>query len=226
VISRRTVAIQRSAGAFIRGVCGAVSTTSMPVDANTASKAAVNFASRSRIRCEPVSGVFQAGGQIPGNLGGPVAGRVGSDTEQVDAASVDFDDEHGVQPLQTHGVDVEEVDGQDRAGLDSQERPPRVVAARRRRHAPGAQNPADRGRADTVAQAAQLALDADYPPGPVLHRQADAKSCWPSVWSSRTRPLWLTWAFYAARSYSLRRPPRTDRRLTRTLGEVIDRVIG
>jgi hypothetical protein len=36
------------------------------------------------------------------------------------------------------------------------------------------------------------------------------------LWGSRTRPPWLVWAFYAARSYSLRRPPRTDRRLTRT----------
>jgi hypothetical protein len=46
------------------------------------------------------------------------------------------------------------------------------------------------------------------------------------LWGSRTRPLWLTWAFYAARSYSLRRPPRTGRRLTRTRGEVSDTVIG
>jgi hypothetical protein len=37
-----------------------------------------------------------------------------------------------------------------------------------------------------------------------------------ALWGSRTGPLWLTWAFYAARSYSLRRPPSTGRRLTRT----------
>jgi hypothetical protein len=37
-----------------------------------------------------------------------------------------------------------------------------------------------------------------------------------NLWGSRTRPLWWTWAFYAARSYSLRRPPSTGRRLTRT----------
>ena len=37
-----------------------------------------------------------------------------------------------------------------------------------------------------------------------------------NLWGSRTGPLWLTWAFYAARSYSLRRPPSTGRRLTRT----------
>ena len=35
------------------------------------------------------------------------------------------------------------------------------------------------------------------------------------LWGARTRPLALTWAFYAARWYSLMRPPRTGRRLIR-----------
>ena len=46
------------------------------------------------------------------------------------------------------------------------------------------------------------------------------------LWGSRTRPPWLTWAFTRPAHTRLRRPPRTDRRLTRTLGEIIDRVIG
>lgn len=50
VHSRRTEAIQRSAKAFIRGACGAVRTISIPIEVNTASNAAVNFASRSRMR--------------------------------------------------------------------------------------------------------------------------------------------------------------------------------
>ena len=37
------------------------------------------------------------------------------------------------------------------------------------------------------------------------------------LWGSRARPLLLTWPFYAARSYSLIRPPRTGRRLIRSL---------
>jgi hypothetical protein len=57
----------------------------------------------------------------------------------------------------------------------------------------------------------------------LAHQLADARD---ALWGSRTRPLWLTWAFCAARSYSLRRPPRTGRRLARTWGEVSDRVIG
>jgi hypothetical protein len=39
-----------SAMAFVRGVCGVVSTTLMPSEANTASEAAVNVASRSPMR--------------------------------------------------------------------------------------------------------------------------------------------------------------------------------
>jgi transposase len=50
VHSPRTVRTNRSAIAFIRGTCGAVSRTSTPTASNTASNAAVNFASRSRIR--------------------------------------------------------------------------------------------------------------------------------------------------------------------------------
>jgi hypothetical protein len=50
VHSRRRAEIHRSAIAFIRGACGAVSAMSTPIEANTASNAAVNLASRSRIR--------------------------------------------------------------------------------------------------------------------------------------------------------------------------------
>jgi hypothetical protein len=39
---------------------------------------------------------------------------------------------------------------------------------------------------------------------------------WPlSLWGSRTRSPVLTWDFYAARSYSLMRPPSTGLRLIR-----------
>jgi len=36
-----------------------------------------------------------------------------------------------------------------------------------------------------------------------------------AVWGFRTRPPVLTWSFYAARSYSLMRPPRTGLRFIR-----------
>jgi hypothetical protein len=35
------------------------------------------------------------------------------------------------------------------------------------------------------------------------------------LWGFRIRPPVMTWGFYAARSYSLMRPPRTGRRLIR-----------
>jgi len=46
----RAVRTNLSAIAFIRGACGAVATTSIPQPVNTASNAAVNLESRSRIR--------------------------------------------------------------------------------------------------------------------------------------------------------------------------------
>lgn len=50
VHSARAVRTNRSAIALIRGACGTVFTTSIPQVVNTASNAAVNLASRSRIR--------------------------------------------------------------------------------------------------------------------------------------------------------------------------------
>jgi hypothetical protein len=50
VHSARAVRTNLSAIAFIRGACGAVGTTSIPQAVNTASNAAVNLESRSRIR--------------------------------------------------------------------------------------------------------------------------------------------------------------------------------
>jgi hypothetical protein len=49
VHSRRMELIQRSAKAFIRGACGAVSRIWMPMEVKTASKAVVYLLSRSRI---------------------------------------------------------------------------------------------------------------------------------------------------------------------------------
>jgi hypothetical protein len=48
--SPRTVRTHRSAKAFACGACGGVRTTCTPADANTASNAVLNLASRSRIR--------------------------------------------------------------------------------------------------------------------------------------------------------------------------------
>ena len=51
VHSARAVRTNLSAMAFMRGACGAVVTASIPQAVKTASNAAVNLESRSRIRC-------------------------------------------------------------------------------------------------------------------------------------------------------------------------------
>jgi hypothetical protein len=98
---------------------------------NTASNAAVNLASRSRMRNrKPLTGVVEIHEQVAGQLGQPGAGRVGGDTEDVHAAGGVLDDEERVQPVQGEGVEVEQVAGQDRVGLCPQElRPGRSCSA-------------------------------------------------------------------------------------------------
>ena len=57
--------------------------------------------------------------------------------------------------------------------MGAQECAPLVIAHGRGRDPPAAQDLADRARADAVSQAAQLALDADNAPGPVLACETD-----------------------------------------------------
>lgn len=69
-------------------------------------------------------------------------------------------------------VHVEEVDCQDGLGVDAEKCAPPVVAWGRRRDPSAAQDPADCARADPVSQAAQVALEADNAPAPVLAGEA------------------------------------------------------
>jgi hypothetical protein len=71
----------------------------------------------------------------------------------VDPAGFDFDDERDVQPFQCHGVDVEEVDCQQAVGLGAQEGPPSVIVVCRWRDPAGAQDFADGGGGDLMAEA-------------------------------------------------------------------------
>ena len=45
---------------------------------------------------EPAPGLLQVAGQVPRELGGPLAGRVPGDAEQVYAPCPEFDDERDV----------------------------------------------------------------------------------------------------------------------------------
>ena len=112
------VPTKRSAMAFARGARTGVLMIWMSTPANTASKAAVNLVSRSRIRNrKPVGAVVEVHEQVAGLLGQPRSGRVGGDAEDVHPAGGVLDDEERVEPAQGDRVEVEQVAGQDRLGL-------------------------------------------------------------------------------------------------------------
>ena len=146
--------------------------TSMAV--KTASKAAVNLLSRSRMRNRKRAvGVVEVHEQVAGQLGEPGSGRVGGDAEDVHAAGGVLDDEERVEPVQGDRVEVEQVAGEDRLGLRSEElRPGRSGPPRRGVDAGGVQDFPDGGGADLVAEAGEFAVDAPVPPGGVLGGQA------------------------------------------------------
>lgn len=192
VHSRRTEEIHRSAIAFIRGVCGAVHTTSTSIEANTASNAVVNLASVTDQVGEAASGTVEIRSQVAGQLGYPGSGRVVGDAEQMDAVGAVLDDESRVQALQGHGVDVKEVDGEQAIGLCAQECAPRVTASRRWRDPAATQDPANRGGGDAVPEPTQLTLNADHAPGPVLRRQAgDQRGDLVTVTTETCFSLWV-----------------------------------
>jgi hypothetical protein len=71
-----------------------------------------------------------------------------------------------------------------------------------------------------------MASQADFTAGYDAWRRPRGISQTLAYGGSRTRPLWLTWAFYAARSYSLREVAEDGSALNPHLGEISDRVIG
>ena len=115
---------KRSAIALARGARTGVLMMLMSMAAKTASNAAVNLASRSRMRNRkprPASSIHE---QVARLLGQPRAGRVGGDAEQVYPAGGVLDDEERVEPVQRDGVEVKQVAGQDGVRLRAQELAP------------------------------------------------------------------------------------------------------
>ena len=167
-----------SAIALARGACTGVLMIRTSVAEKTASKAAVNLVSRSRIRNRkrrPASSRSMS--RFAGQLGQPGAGRVGGDPEDVHPAGGVLDDEEDIQPAQGDGVEVKQIAGQDSVRLGSQELCPRGSAPTRRRVDAGAvQDLPDGGGADLVAKADEFAVDASVAPGGVLSGQADDQS--------------------------------------------------
>ena len=67
----------------------------------------------------------QLAGEVPGELGGPLARRVPGNPEQVHPPRLVFDDERDVQAAKRErAIDVEEVGGQERGGVGAQEDAP------------------------------------------------------------------------------------------------------
>ena len=126
--------MKRSAIAFARGARTGVRMMRMSAPVKTASNAAVNLLSRSRIRNRNRSAsLAEVHEQVAGLLGDPVAGGVGGDPGEVHAAAVVLDHDEDVEAAQEHGVDVGEVDREDGVGLRGEELSPGRSGPSRRR---------------------------------------------------------------------------------------------
>jgi hypothetical protein len=96
------------------------------------------------------------------------------DAEDVYAAGGVLDDEERIQPAQGDGVEEKQVAGQDRIGLRPQKLAPRRSGAVRCGvDAGGMQNLPNRGGADLVAEAGELAVDASIFPCRILGGRAE-----------------------------------------------------
>ena len=102
--------------------------TAVPLPAKTASNAAVNLLSRSRMRNRKHPALsLEVHEQVAGELGDPCAGRVGGDAQDVNAPGGDLHDEEDVEAFEEDGVHVHEVAGQKRVGLGSEEGTPGLL---------------------------------------------------------------------------------------------------
>jgi hypothetical protein len=151
--------------AFIRGACGAVSRTRIP----SAAEDLIEHCGELRVAVtnqepEATSPITQLENQILGLLGDPVGGRVGGDTQDMDAASGVLHDGEAVQPGEGDRVGVEEIAGQDPGRLGTQElTPTRSGASRSRIDAGLVQDPPDRGSAYFPAQPGKFPGDSAVP---------------------------------------------------------------
>ena len=131
--SRRRVPTGRSQIAFIRGAWTAVRRILVPVAWKTASKEAVKFDPRSRIRnLNVLKPLAEGEGEVAGLLHCPVPGGVRGDAAEMHPAGTMLDEHQHVHALQQHGVHVQEIDREDPGGLGCQELPPRRAGPTRR----------------------------------------------------------------------------------------------
>ena len=142
----------------------------MLAPAATASKAAVNLLSRSRIKNRNCSAqVAEVREQVAGLLGHAGPGGVGGDSGDVYAAAAVLDHDEDVEAAQEDGVDVGEVDREDRVGLRGEELlPGRSGPSRGRIETGGLEDLSDGGGGDRVPESDELALNASVTPGWIL----------------------------------------------------------
>jgi hypothetical protein len=115
---------------------------------------------------------------------------VGSDSSDVDAATVVLYHEEKVEAAQEDGVDVGEVDGEDGVGLGGEELSPGRSGSSWRGIESGVfHDLPDGGGGDGVAEADQFAVDASVAPAGILaghlqHQVPDRRCGGRSAWSS------------------------------------------
>ena len=160
--------------------------TRMSAALNTASKAAVNLASRSRIKNRNWAAYWPRSmsrlracwvTQAPGGMSG--------DAGDVHAAAAVLDHNENVEAAQEDRVDVGEVDGEDRVGLRGEELAPgRPGSSRSRIEAGFLEDRPGGGRGDRMAESDQFAVDAAVAPPWVLPGDAQYQR------SDRLRDRW------------------------------------
>jgi hypothetical protein len=111
--------------------------------------------------------------EVAGDLGDKRAGRMSSDTKDVDYATLELDHEKHIELVETDRVHDEEVGGQDALGLGGDELFPGRSTARNGSETVAAKDPADRACGDADPKPAQLALDANTSPAAVLPAESD-----------------------------------------------------
>ncbi|MFE4685163.1 hypothetical protein ACFRNJ_30905 [Streptomyces sp. NPDC056721] len=120
--------------------------------------------------CDVHAGIHE---EVAGGLGGPWAGGVGGDAEQVRTAATVFEHDQGVDAFEIDGVDVQEVDSDDVLGLGSEELPPGCSGATWGGVDTGPiEDGPHGGGGHLVAEAGEFAVDAPMALSRVLGRHA------------------------------------------------------
>jgi hypothetical protein len=122
VHSARTLRTNLSAYAFACGVRGG--DLDALVGEHRVKRAGVLRVAVADYEPQPVGPVAEVQDQVAGLLGGPIAGRVCGDAEDVHPPRGDVYDEHDVQPAQGHGIHVEEVGREQTTGLSAEKGAP------------------------------------------------------------------------------------------------------